>query len=289
MKTLTLALLLSSTLWLLSLTQSFEDSEFEFLWIPDTTYHKLPKREGAYAFSSSRIVPRSVEGVRVRQNEAEKPNDAFKDSDIALRYSKRLEGMELGFYYFYAYDDFAVLYQDFDQATRTVTLNSEYERNHFYGFSMDYSKGEFVYRAELGLTKDKHFLNSQSSRGIGKSDEFAYIFGVDWYGLEESMLSMQVNQSYLLSSRVGFSRPKTDNTLTLLYKKDLMNNTLHAEVLAIHNLNDDDGLVRPKLSYELDEESLVYGGLDYFYGDRDGLYGQFREQSRFVVGVERTF
>jgi hypothetical protein len=124
---------------------------------------------------------------------------------------------------------------------------------------------------------------------VEQSDEFAYIFGVDWYGLDESLLSMQVNQSYLLSNKNGFTRPEVDNTVTLLYKKDLMNNTLHGEVLAIHNLNDDDGLVRPKLSYELDEESLIYTGLAIFYGDRDGLYGQFRGQNRVVLGVERTF
>ena len=94
-------------------------------------------------------------------------------------------------------------------------------------------------------------LNAQGQRGIAKSDEVAYIFGVDWYGLEESLVSMQLNQSYLLSSNDGFSRPK--------------------------------------LSYELDEESLVYTGLDIFYGSRDGLYGQFREQNRVVLGVERTF
>ena len=82
---------------------------------------------------------------------------------------------------------------------------------------------------------------------------------------------------------------KVDNTVRLLCKKDLMNNTLHGEVLAIYNINDGDGLVRPKLFYKLDEESLIYTGLDIFYGDRDGLYGQFRGQNRVVLGVERTF
>ena len=259
------------------------------VWIPDTTYNNMPQQNGAYGFSSSRVVPQAVAGVNVQQNELNRPSDGFKDSDIALRYSKQFNGLELGFYYIYAYDDFAVLYQDFDPITQTVTLNPEYERNHFYGISMDYSKDDFVYRLEAGFTQDKQLLNAQGQRGIAKSDEVAYIFGVDWYGLEESLVSMQLNQSYVLSSRDGFSRPKEDSTLTFLYKKDLMNNTLHAEVLAIHNINDGDGLIRPKLSYELDEESLVYTGLDVFYGDRDGLYRQFREQNRVVLGIERTF
>jgi hypothetical protein len=55
-------------LWSLSLTQNFDNAELEILVIPDTTYHKLPNADGAYAFSSSRVVPQSVEGVSVRQN-----------------------------------------------------------------------------------------------------------------------------------------------------------------------------------------------------------------------------
>ena len=77
--------------------------------------------------------------------------------------------------------------------------------------------------------------------------------------------------------------------MTFLYKKDFMNDTLFAEVLITHNLNDSDGLIRPKLSYELDVESLIYIGLDQFYGAQDGLYGQYKDQSRFTFGFETTF
>jgi hypothetical protein len=37
------------------------------------------------------------------------------------------------------------------------------------------------------------------------------------------------------------------------------------------------------------EHYLVYMGFDYFYGNQDGLYGEFKDQSRTVFGIERTF
>ena len=276
-------------LWSFSFVQNFGDSEFEFVWIVDTTYHKTAKRDGSYAFTSPRIIPQDEVGVNVQLNETHKPNNVLKDSDIALRYTKSFESIEIGFFYFYLYEDFAVLYQDYDGLSNTLNINPEYERSHLYGFSMDYSKGDFVYRLESALTRGKYFLNTKVNRGVKQSDEFSYIFGVDWYALEESLVSLQFSQSYLLDDDSGFTRPEVDNTVTLMYKKDMLNNTLHAEVLLIHNLHNKDGVIRPKVKYELDEETLIYTGLDSFYGDKEGLYGQFKEQNRMLIGIEKTF
>ena len=276
-------------LWSISSLTNFENSEFEIIWIPDTTYANIPSSGSAYAFTSSRILPSAREGSSVLIEDANKPNHLLKDSDIALKYLMMLENMEVGFYYLYFYDDNPVLYNTYDSASNKTTINPQYERSHLYALSLDYAKGDFVYRVEAGFTKNKYFLNDRAIRGIQKSDEFAYVFGVDWYGFEQSLLSVQFNQAYILSNKEGYSTPKVDNTMTFLYKKDFMNDTLFAEVLITHNLNDSDGLIRPKLSYELDVESLIYIGLDQFYGAEDGLYGQFKDQSRFVFGFETTF
>ena len=51
-------------------------------------------------------------------------------------------------------------------------------------------------------------------------------------------------------------------------------------------MNDGDGLIRPKLVYEWQDNVKTWVGADIFYGDRDGLFGQFRENDRIVIGVE---
>lgn len=277
-------------LWSLSLTHSFEESELELIWIPDITYAKLPQVGSDYSFTTPRVVPQAApRGIRVRQESVAKPNNTFADSDIALRYGMSPGDLEMSFYGLYAYDDIPVFFQNFDAASRTVTLSPRYERYKLAGFSADYAKGDFVYRLEAAYTSGRYFRNTLSSQGVKKSDTIAYLLGIDWYGLEQSLLSMQISQSFLLENSGGFTIPKTDNTITLLYKKDMLNDTLHAEALLIHNINDGDGLFRPKLSYELDEETLLYGGVDLFYGDKEGLYGEFRDKSRVVLGIERTF
>lgn len=276
-------------LWSISVTQSFESSLLEFLWVPDTTYHKLPKQGAAYQFSSPRVIPKAVTGINVVFVDAEKPKNIVKDADIGVRYMHSFKNLELGFYYIYAYENFPTLYQDFNSSTLTVTINPTYERSSLYGLSADYSNGNYVYRIEAALTNGKYFLNSHANRGVKQSDEFSYIFGIDWYGLNESLVSVQLNQSYLLEFIGGFTRPEIDSTITFFYKKDLMNNTLHFELLEIHNFDKTNGVLRPKLKYELDEETLIYTGIDIFYGNKSGLYGEFRNQNRVLVGIEKTF
>ena len=44
--------------------------------------------------------------------------------------------------------------------------------------------------------------------------------------------------------------------------------TLELELLWLQCINDGDGLVRPKISYELRDNLEIHGGIDIFYGDK---------------------
>jgi hypothetical protein len=59
--------------------------------------------------------------------------------------------------------------------------------------------------------------------------------------------------------------------------------------LNIQNINDGDVLVRPKISYELRDNLEIHTGIDIFYGDKNGLFGEFRDNDRIIVGFEYGF
>ena len=65
-----------------------------------------------------------------------------------------------------------------------------------------------------------------------------------------------------------------------------LNERLRLEAIWIHNVNDADGLLRPKLSYELGDGLTVWTGVDVFYGRSRGIFGQFDRSDRWVIGME---
>jgi len=107
-------------------------------------------------------------------------------------------------------------------------------------------------RREAGYSTDRYYITNDASDsdGVIKSDELAYVIGLDWSGIDDIFLSMQLFQSHVIDDQPGLVRDKVDTTITFLIRRDFMNATLFAEVLWLHNINNDDGLVRPKVNYE---------------------------------------
>lgn len=98
---------------------------------------------------------------------------------------------------------------------------------------------------------------------------------------------MRLVTSYcaVIQHQSGLVRDQADTTLTFLAQRNLLNDTLVAEVLLIHSTNYRDGLIRPKVSDEWHDNIKVWVGMDIFYGNQTGLFGQFARNDRLVVGV----
>jgi hypothetical protein len=46
-----------------------------------------------------------------------------------------------------------------------------------------------------------------------------------------------------------------------------------------------DGVVRPRLGYELGHDIRLWIGADVFYGNAAGVFGEFGERDRILLGV----
>jgi len=57
----------------------------------------------------------------------------------------------------------------------------------------------------------------------------------------------------------------------------------------IANSNIGDGIIRPKVSYEWQDNIKSWIGADIFYGDEQGIFGQFDQNDRIVVGMDVSF
>lgn len=277
-------------LWTFNAELPLGKSNLQFLWIPDRTYHQLPESNAVFAFTSPLFVPQTPPGVPVNLRPIERPNNFLMDTDVGMRLSTFWHGWDLTLNYLYHYVDLPVFFQSlsFTPSGAVVTVSPRYERNHLLGGSFSNAFGDLAVRSEVVYNTDRYVLtqNREDRDGVIRSSEISYVLGLDWSGIQDSLVSVQLFQSGLLNPALGMVRDPLETTSTLLLRRHFLNETVEAEVLWLHNLNVGDGLIRPKISYELRDNVKVWLGFDLFYGDPKGLFGQFDQNDRLVMGME---
>lgn len=279
-------------LWMINAELPLSEGSLQFLWIPDTTYHELAEAGTPYFLTSPKWVPTVTPGVSVDVSSLDKPNNPLEDGDMGLRYSAFLGGWDITLNYLYHYQDFPVLYQQYQQANgvELTQVNPTYKRNQLFGTTLSNAFNAFTLRAELAYSTDTYHTTSPGTgRGIANSDEVASVIGLDWQYNSDSLLSAQWFMSHLPDYRHEIVRGKSENTFSLLLQQGFANDTWQLRVLGLYSLDDEDSLIELKLKYWLLSDLEIWLGADIFDGTQRGSFGQFDEQSRVLMGMEYGF
>jgi hypothetical protein len=271
-----------------------EESTLQLLWIPDTSYHELAEAGTPYFLTSSRLVPQAPPGLDIRVAPLDKPDDPFSDSDAGARLSAFVGGWDLTLNYLYHYQDFPVLYQSLGQVgdgELEGVISPGYERNHLVGGTLsNVLSNNLTLRAELAHNSDTfHVSRDLSRQSIEPSAEISAVVGLDWQPGSDTFISGQFFQSSLLDYESSISRDKNERNASLLLQQTFLNETLQFNGLLLYNLNDEDTWTQLKLKYVLRSNLEIWVGADLFNGDRDGLFGQFRDTDRALVGLKLGF
>ncbi len=277
-------------LWALNAEIPMGDIVTQLVWIPDRTYHNIPESGAIYSFTAPAFRPVLSPEIPVSLGPIKRPERFFADSDIGIRLSTFWRGWDLTTNYFFHYQDIPVLFQsrEISEGSPLIVIQPRYERSHLIGGTFTNVFGQLTLRGEIGYSTNRFFPTTQSNNNSGliNTNELSYVLGFDWFGINETFISTQIFQSWIGDSPKGLLRDKIDTNLSLLLRRDFQNEQLKSEVLWVHNANQSDGMIRPKISYELYDNTNLWTGLDLFYGDNDGLFGQFDGNDRIVFGVE---
>lgn len=264
------------------------DSALQLLWIADPSFNQMAPQGSDYAFTSAATSGLLLADKQVQLLAKNKPGNSLANSEFGLRYSGFRSGWDFSVNYLYHFNDFAVPYRDV--SGDDLFIRPEYKRSHLLGASASNAFGELALRAEVAYSSDSyHTSDDITQRGIARSDELASVVGLDWHGISDTMLSLQWAQSHLLDYSSPIYRARTEHTVSALVERHFFNQTLTFETLVLLSVNNGDGLIQPKLSYNLHSETNVWLGADIFYGSTQGLYGQFKNNDRLYFGYEQGF
>lgn len=270
-------------LWMLNVETPVGETILQVLWIFDQTYDEFPASMSTYAPTAPRFQPALEDQELAQLNSVHKPNNPLKDSDVGLRLSAFAGGWDLTANYLYHFQDQAIL--ELDRSFSVTRVTPTYERTHLLGFTATNAFGDFVVRGEIGFSSDRYFTSTASLDGVEKSGELAGVLGLDYSGITDTLVSAQFFQSSVRSSS-GMLRKQHERSVTLLLRRNFSNDTLTAQLLAIHNTSDSDGLVQLELSYQLTSNLTLAMGADVFYGAGDGVFGQYSARDRFTSSFE---
>jgi hypothetical protein len=153
-----------------------------------------------------------------------------------------------------------------------VHINAEYQRRHLVGATASKAFDNFTLRSEVGYSTDSHhFIDSASAnfstqQGVYQSADLSFVIGLDWQGLENTLLSVQWFQSHLLDHNDSVIRPRNNNILSLLYQQTFENEIWDIEVLSLHGFDQKDGSLQSQSGYMLESNVRLWAGADVFYG-----------------------
>ena len=280
-------------LWSMNVELPIRDANLQLVWIFDQTYHDLPPSNATFALTSRFFVPPIPTGLTVDRRDVQRPDRIIQDSDVGVRLSTFWAGWDLSLNYLYHYDDFPVAYRALSLTTSgaLATVTPRYKRTHLIGGTFSNAFGNVVVRGEISFSSSR-FLSTTAPAdldGVVKTQEIGSVLGLDWAGWSETLMSAQLFLNALTDRPSGVFRQQVESILTLLMRRDFFHDQLIAEIIWLQSFNRGDGLVRPKLQYELSSGLLIWIGADVFYGDREGVFGQFDARDRLTLGLEWGF
>lgn len=274
-------------------TGRFSNTALEFVWIPDKSYNRFPEPGALYEITSPLFVPMAPSGTDIEFLDAERPDRFFADSDAGLRLSSFLGGWDLSLNYLYHYDDTPGFYRSLslENGTPKVTVTPRYERTHLIGGTMSNAFGDLTVRGEIAgfFGKPYSTANPRDLDGVTRADELDYVLGLDWHGFSETLVSFQLFQSWMPDKDPGLFRDELESNVTLLIRREFLNDLLVAQGMWLQSLNRGDGLLRFEVSYDWTDDFQIRAGMDFFYGHQQGLFGQFDRNDRVTFGLSYFF
>lgn len=164
------------------------------------------------------------------------------------------------------------------------TIELLYPRRKLFGATLEVPEGSRVWRLELAHIPDQP-VNTESATPLSSNRRGRTLagLGLDWNAPEGWFINAQLAVDHLSSGSPNAIRPQTDVIATIRAQRGFIQDTLkwRSEVLA--SLSGGDGVVRTALDWQVSDPLRLSIGADWLFGTRDGLFGQYRDQSQLWV------
>jgi hypothetical protein len=271
-------------LWTLKSEMPIGAAMLQLLWLPDPTYDEIPAPNAAFAITTPLLIPQSSTPVPITK--PRRPSGLGDSSDVGARLAAFIAGWDVTLNYLYHYYDDPVPF--IERTTAGPIVAPGYERSRLLGLTFSNAFGSTTLRGELGHSTNRWFVtidNADADR-VFASDEAAFVVGLDNTAFANTLISAQYFESRVLDPVAGMTRSRTERQATFLVQRLFRNDSVKLRALWLRSMNRGDGGIQARLSWQASENLTIGVSLERFYGDRRGLFGEFRDASRAGLDVQ---
>ena len=225
----------------------------------------------------------------------EKIKPSLENSELFLKYTAITSAIDFEIMGAYTWDDYPTLYttKQIDTATgelKGLLITPEYKRLTIGGGSFSSTVKNFVLRGEAAYYGGKYFQTTDPTipGAVIQKDYLHYLVGLD-FSISSLKLSTQFIQKTILNYNDDLTNEQTENTMTFLARYDMMRETMHLELFSYVGLNYGDALIRPKITYDLEDSFSILLGANIFTGDSRGSFGRYDDNSMIYTKIKYSF
>jgi len=271
-----------------------DNSTIEAVWIPIFQGTIAPDNNSIWAPKMASFP------INPTINDTEEVENNLAGSEAALKYSYLGSAVDIELMTAYMWDDNPAMhiYPQVDPNTGqpvAINITPKYHRLPLVGASFGKSLFGAVIRGEGAYYFGKQFSAGSISapqdfpeEGLLEKDYTNYLIGYDhnWLGVN---VSLQFIQEYILDYEEIIGNDEFSSTATFLASKTFLNETLELSIFSYFGINNEDMLLRPKISYDFADGFNILFGYDIFIGDEEGNFGQYDDNDMVYFKVRYDF
>ncbi len=256
-------------LWTLKLDYYGEKTSYQFLWIPDLTFHE-PAAAGS-EWELFQVLPATT-----------KPKSFDpRFSEVGFKVTREMLDAKFSLSYFYTWDDYPTTFRVI--SAREVQSNSQedlaifptYMRIHMFGSTMTKEIRGNILKAEFAFVKDKYFATVDkfdingylAGDGDLKRNHLRWGVGYD-FSFGGADFSPSINQLFIMGYEKSILDDELDTTLNFFLRKPIQRHSAVFTLLVIHLMNFKETYIKPRMTFNLTDRFQVILGGDFFTGQR---------------------
>ncbi|MAF13703.1 MAG: hypothetical protein CMI53_02310 [Parcubacteria group bacterium] len=216
------------------------------------------------------------------------PSSWFANDEWALRLYRNFGSYELAFYGYSGY-------WKSNGGQRLFPRQVTFPRLNVYGASFRGPIGKGIGSLEIGYYDSVD--DSSGSNPLVNNSEFRFLIGYeqelakDFTGSFQYYLEHMVDyDNYRRTNFIGPNRDQDRHVVTSRLTKFWLNQDLETSLFAFYSPSDQDGYLRPKVSYRINDNWKVDVGANIFWGnDNHTTFGQLEENSNVYASWRYSF